>query len=46
MNVTAQIYTHRSVGKDRDSAERIADLIFGEDWQMPPSPDKDDDEAA
>jgi integrase len=47
MNVTAQIYTHRSVGKDRDAAERVADLIFGEDWRMPPAAaDEDNDEAA
>lgn len=35
VTVTAQIYTHRSVGRDRQSAERVADLIFGEDWELP-----------
>jgi hypothetical protein len=30
MNVTAQIYTHRSTGQDRPAAEKMADLIFGE----------------
>lgn len=27
MNVTFQIYTHRTTGKDRDAAEAIANLI-------------------
>jgi integrase len=27
MNVTLQIYTHRSTGRDREAAERIGDLI-------------------
>ncbi len=43
MNVTAQIYTHRSVGKDRDAADRVAGLIFGEDWELPAEPGKEDD---
>ncbi|GAA2367077.1 tyrosine-type recombinase/integrase [Dactylosporangium salmoneum] len=34
VTVTAQIYTHRSVGKDRQSAERIAGQFFGKDWAM------------
>jgi len=42
MNVTAQIYTHRSVGKDRDAADRVAGLIFGEDWDVPKGPDDED----
>jgi integrase len=28
MNVTAQIYTHKSTGRDADAARRIAELIF------------------
>ena len=39
MNVTAQIYTHRSVGKDRDAADRVAGLIFGGDWAVPKAQD-------
>jgi integrase len=35
VTVTAQIYTHRSVGRDRQSAERVADLIFGKAWELP-----------
>ncbi len=27
MNVTLQVYTHRSTGRDREAAERIGDLI-------------------
>ncbi|GAA1790233.1 hypothetical protein GCM10009682_10340 [Luedemannella flava] len=45
MNVTAQIYTHRSVGRDRDAATRIADLIFGEDWHAPETPEEDEEAA-
>jgi integrase len=28
IDVTAQIYTHRSNGRDADAARRIAELIF------------------
>ena len=45
MNITAQIYTHRSVGKDRDAATRIADPIFGEDWHAPETPEQDEEAA-
>lgn len=38
MNVTFQIYTHRSTGRDRQAADKIAGLIFGEGWQ-PPTPE-------
>ena len=27
MNVTFQIYTHRSTGRDREAAQAVADLI-------------------
>jgi hypothetical protein len=27
MQVTLQIYTHRSTGRDRDAAERLGELI-------------------
>ena len=42
MNVTAQIYTHRSTGKDRDAAARVAKLIFGDDWNGPAEADEGD----
>jgi integrase len=32
MNVTTQIYTHRSTGRDRDAAAKVAGLIFGDEW--------------
>jgi integrase len=28
VNVTAQIYTHKSIGRDADAARRIAEVIF------------------
>jgi integrase len=42
MNVTAQIYTHRSVGKDKDTADRLAELIFGADWDTPVTPEAEE----
>ena len=44
-NVTAQIYTHRSAGKDRYAATRVACLIYGEDWHAPETPDEDEEAA-
>jgi len=32
MAYTLQIYTHRSTGRDRQAAEKVAGLIFGEGW--------------
>lgn len=36
MSYTLTIYTHRSTGRDRPAAEKVAGLIFGEEWQPPP----------
>jgi integrase len=36
MAYTLQIYTHRSTGRDREAAKRVADLIFGDGWKRPP----------
>lgn len=35
MAYTLTIYTHRSTGRDRPAAEKIAGLIFGEQWKDP-----------
>lgn len=35
MAYTLQIYTHRSVGRDRPAAEKVAGVIFGEEWEEP-----------
>jgi integrase len=35
MAYTLTIYTHRSTGRDRLAAEKIAGLIFGEQWRDP-----------
>jgi integrase len=35
MAYTLQIYTHRSTGRDRDASKKVADVIFGEDWERP-----------
>jgi integrase len=32
MAYTPTMYTHRSTGRDRPAAEKIAGLIFGEQW--------------
>lgn len=39
MAYTLTIYTHRSTGKDRPAAEKVAEVIFGDDWEAPSSPD-------
>ena len=44
MTVAAQTYTHRLVGKDRDAADRVAGLLFGEDWDVSKGPDEKDAE--
>jgi hypothetical protein len=38
MAYTLTIYTHRPTGRDRPAAEKIAGLIFGDEWQAPPEP--------
>jgi integrase len=35
MAYTLTIYTHRSTGRDRPTVEKIAGLIFGEQWKDP-----------
>jgi integrase len=35
MAYTLQIYTHRSTGRDREAAKRVAGLIFGDSWSTP-----------
>jgi len=35
---TLAIYTHRSTGRNRPAAEKVAGLIFGDDWQSPAYP--------
>lgn len=35
MAYTLQIYTHRSTGRDKTAAEKVAGIIFGDDWQGP-----------
>jgi hypothetical protein len=44
MAYTLTIYTHRSTGRDRPAAERIADMIFGKEWEAPPDPATDGEE--
>jgi hypothetical protein len=36
MAYTLQIYTHRSTGRDREAAKKVAGLIFGEGWTTQP----------
>jgi integrase len=38
MAYTLQIYTHRSTGRDRQAAETIAGVIFGDGWKPPTIP--------
>lgn len=38
MAYTLTIYTHRSTGRDKTAAEKVASLIFGDDWQEPTGP--------
>ncbi len=33
MAYTLSIYTHRSTGRDKIAAKKVADVIFGDDWQ-------------
>lgn len=35
MSYTLQIYTHRSTGRDKDAAAKVAGAIFGEGWETP-----------
>jgi hypothetical protein len=35
MAYTLTIYTHRSTGRDQPAADKVAGLIFGDDWQEP-----------
>ena len=35
MAYTLQIYTHRSTGRDRQAAKKIADFILGDGWTLP-----------
>lgn len=35
MAYTLAIYTHRSTGRDREAAEQVAKVIFGEHWRPP-----------
>jgi integrase len=35
MAYTLTIYTHRSTGKDKPAAEKMAGIIFGDDWTPP-----------
>jgi integrase len=35
MAYTLQIYTHRSTGRDRAAAKKVAGFIFGDDWRGP-----------
>lgn len=39
MAYTLQIYTHRSTGRDRTAADKVAAVIFGDDWQAPAGAD-------
>lgn len=39
MAYTLTIYTHRSTGRDKNAARKVADVIFGDDWDIPPEPD-------
>ncbi|GLH97125.1 site-specific integrase [Phytohabitans aurantiacus] len=34
MAYTLSIYTHRSTGRDRSAAEKVADLIFSSGWEI------------
>ena len=38
MAYTLQIYTHRSTGRDRQAAETVAGVIFGDGWKPPAIP--------
>lgn len=38
MAYTLAIYTHPSTGKDKAAAQKVANIIFGEDWRGPPDP--------
>jgi integrase len=35
MAYTLTIYTHRSTGRDQPAADKVAGLIFGDDWHGP-----------
>jgi integrase len=39
MAYTLTIYTHRSTGRDKGAAEKVAGVIFGDDWEGPPEQD-------
>ena len=38
MAYTLSIYTHRSTGRDQDAAEKVARVIFGEEWDAEAPP--------
>lgn len=40
MAYTLTIYTHRSTGRDQPAADKVAGLIFGDEWQGPAEPGK------
>jgi integrase len=35
VDVTGRLYSHRSKGQDREAAERIASVLFGQSWRLP-----------
>lgn len=39
MAYTLSIYTHPSTGRDKTAAKKVADIIFGDNWQGPPGPE-------
>jgi hypothetical protein len=39
MAYTLTIYTHRSTGRDKTAAKKVADVIFGNHWPEPPDPE-------
>jgi hypothetical protein len=41
MAYTLAIYTHKSTGRDRQAAETVAGVIFGDGWKPPISPPND-----
>jgi integrase len=46
MAYTLAIYTHRSTGRDRPAADKVAGMIFGADWTPPPGREDGGDDAA
>jgi site-specific recombinase XerD len=40
MAYTLAIYTHCSAGRDKTAAEKVAGVIFGEDWHALPGPNR------